>query len=199
MKRGARDSQVVNNFFSLATIIMVSIVLVVYIKYIANNENKNPEKQIVKLQCEKDEYTYSKVFSKKLLNKSINILNKGDYILDGAFIELDSKKSNIKNIITLDEINKFFIDAIGIKAENQKNEEKDKTNFLKIQYEIIENDNTNKKDENSKLNSGSVKSSFILNSKEVFRVYTDFTFMYKNAIKQRVDCSIKVFKNHVQK
>ncbi len=197
MKRGARDSQVVNNFFSLATIIMVSIVLVLYIKYIANDENKNPKKQIVKLECEKEEYTYSKVFSKKYLEKSLKILNKGDYILSGAFIELENEKSNIKNIITLDEIDKFYEASIGIK-NNLENKEKTKSNFLKIQYEIIENDNTIK-NQDAKMNSGSVKSSFIFNSKEVFRVYTDFTFMYKNAIKQRVDCSIKVFKNHVQK
>jgi hypothetical protein len=40
--------------------------------------------------------------------------------------------------------------------------------------------------------------SFKINSTEIFRVYTDFQFMYNNAIKERIDCSIKVYKNYVQ-
>ena len=99
MKRGARDSQVVNNFFSLATIIMVSVVLVLYTKYIVKDESEDSKNSIVKLQCEKDEFSYSKVFNQKLINSSINALNKGYYILDGAFIESLHMKSNIQNII----------------------------------------------------------------------------------------------------
>ena len=194
MKRGARDSQVINNFFSLATIIMISVVLVLYTTFIVEDKEKNPEKKIVKLECEKEIYTYSKVLSQKLLEQSIKALDKGYYKLDGSFIEPEYMKSNIKNIVTLAEVNKFFIDSIG------KTPKKDIDKFLKIQYDIIENDkkNPNKKDEELKLNSGSIKTSFMINSKEIFRVYTDFAFMYKNAIKQRVDCSIKVFKNHVK-
>lgn len=195
MKRGARDSQVVNNFFSLATIIIISIVLVLYTKYIRKDESKNSKNEIVKLQCEKDEYTYSKIFNQKLLNSSINALEKGYYILDGAFLPAEYMKSNIKTFITLKEVDKFFVDSIGSEAK------KDIKKFVKIQYEIIENDkkNPNKKNEECKLKAGSLKTSFLVNSKEIFRIYTDFTFMYKNAIKQRVECSIKVFKNHVQK
>jgi len=195
MKRGARDSQVVNNFFSLATIIIISIVLVLYTKYIRKDESKNSKNEIVKLQCEKDEYTYSKIFNQKLLNSSINALEKGYYILDGAFLPAEYMKSNIKTFITLKEVDKFFVDSIGSEAK------KGIKKFVKIQYEIIENDkkNPNKKNEECKLKAGSLKTSFLVNSKEIFRIYTDFTFMYKNAIKQRVDCSIKVFKNNVQK
>ena len=198
MKRGARDSQVINNFFSLATIIIISVVLALYTKYIVKDESelKNPsQNQILRLQCEKDEYTYSKVFNQKLLESSVKALKKGYYILDGAFIQSEYMKSNIKSIISLEEVDKFFKDSIGIKPT------KNSKLFLKIQYEIIENDKkkSSKRNEESKLNSGSVKTSFIINSKEIFRVYTDFTFMYKNAIKQRVDCSIKVFRNHVEK
>lgn len=196
MKRGARDSQVINNFFSLATIVMVSVVLVLYTKYILKDENQQNESknQIVKLDCEKEEYTYSKVFNQKLLNNSINALEKGYYILDGAFLEAEYMKSNIKDFVSLEEVDKFFVDSIGIKAK------KDIKKFVKIQYELIENDKKNprKKSDEIKLNAGSLKTSFIVNSKEIFRVYTDFTYMYKNAIKQRANCSIKVFRNHVQ-
>ncbi|PLY07794.1 MAG: hypothetical protein C0625_04305 [Arcobacter sp.] len=195
MRRGARDSQVINNFFSFATIIIIAVVLTLYTKYIVQDKEKNPKKQIVKLECEKEAYTYIKVFNQKVLNKSIKALDKGYYKLDGGFIESEYMKSNIKNIVTLDEVDKFYIDSIGtLPKQNIEN-------FLKIQYEVIENDKKkpNKKDADIKLNSGSIKTSFRINSKEIFRVYTDFAFMYKNAIKQRVECSIKVFKNHVQK
>lgn len=195
MRRGARDSQVINNFFSFATIIIIAIVLTLYIKYIVKDEEKNPKNKIVKLTCENDTFTYSKVFNQKLVNKSIKALEKGYYKLDGAFLEALDMKSKIKDVVTLSEVDKFYINSIGIiPKENIKK-------FLEIQYEIIETDKKkpNKKNDEIKLNSGSIKTSFRVNSKEIFRVYTDFTFMYKNAIKQRVECSIKVFKNHVQK
>ena len=91
-------------------------------------------------------------------------------------------------------MNSFYTNSIGI------NPKKDIEKYLKIKYELIENDKKDprKKDEEHKLNSGSVLTSFRINSKEIFRVTTDFQFMFKNAIKQRVECSIKVFKNHVQ-
>ena len=195
MRRGARDSQVINNFFSFATIIIIAVVLTLYIKYIVKDEEKNPKNKIVKLACENETFTYSKVFNQKLVNKSIKALEKGYYKLDGAFLEALHMKSKIKDVVTLSEVDKFYINSIGvIPKENIKN-------FLEIQYEIIETDKKkpNKKNDEIKLNSGSIKTSFKINSKEIFRVYTDFTFMYKNAIKQRVECSIKVFKNHVQK
>ena len=196
MKRGARDSQVINNFFTLATIIMITVVIVLYSKYIVKDESKKEfKKEIISLECEKQDYTYSKVFNQKLLNKSIKALDKGYYRIEGSYLKAEFMPSSIQNVASLDEIDKFFIHAIGTSPK------KDIEKYLKIKYELIENDkkNPNKKNEECKLNSGSVMTSFRINSKEIFRIYTDFQFMYKNAIKQRVDCSIKVFKNNVQK
>lgn len=195
MRRGARDSQVVNNFFSFATIIIVAVVLTLYTKYIVKDETQNPKKEIVKVSCENDTFTQSTVINQKLLDKSIKALEKGYYKLNGAFIESLHMKSRIKDIVTLSEIDNFYIESIGTPP---KKEIKD---FIEIQYEIIENDKKkpNRKNDEIKLNSGSIKTSFRINSKDIFRIYTDFTFMYKNAIKQRVQCSIKVLKNHVQK
>ncbi len=196
MRRGARDSQVINNFFSLATIVIIAVVLTLYTKYIVKDEVlENQKKKIVKLSCEKESYTYSKIFNQKLINKSHNALEKGYYKLEGSYLKSEFMPSNIENIISLDEIDKYFIASIGFKPK------KDIEKFLKIKYEIIENDKKDprKKDENCKLSAGSIMTSFRINSNEIFRVYTDFSFMFKNEIKQRVQCSIKVFKNHVQK
>ncbi len=193
MGKNARDSQIVNNFFTLASILMVAATLAIYVKYFAQDEDDGVYKP-KPLACEEEIYTYSKVFNQTLLNKSIKALNKGYYKLDGGFIESQYMKSNIKNIVSLDELDSFYKDAI--KVEPKKNLQK----FLKIKYEIIENDkeNPNKKNKECRLHAGSIQTSFRINSKEIFRIYTDFNFMYKNAIKERIDCSIKVFKNHVQ-
>ena len=196
MKRGARDSQIINNFFSLATIVMISVVIILYSKYIVKDENQeNPKKEIVKLECEKESYTFSKVFNQKLLDKSTKALDKGYYKLEGSYLKAEFMPSSVQEVVSLAEMDKFFIDEIGTKPK------KDIEKYLKIKYELVENDkkNPNKKDEKYNLNSGSVITSFRINAKEIFRVYTDFQFMYKNAIKQRVDCSIKVFKNNVHK
>lgn len=195
MRRGARDSQIVNNFFTLASIVMIAGTIAVYTKYFSSKEeNKKNEITIQQLQCEKDSFTYSKVFNQTLLNKSIKALEKGYYKLDGGFIEAIHMKSKIKETITLKEVDDFYKTSIGMIPK------KDIEKYLTIKYEIIENDkkNPNKINEDCKLGAGSVQTSFRINSKEIFRVYTDFAFLYKNAIKQRVDCSIKVFKNHVQ-
>jgi len=195
MKRGARDSQVINNFFTLATIVMITVVIVLYSKYIVKDESQENIKERLVLSCEKESYTFSKVFNQKLLNKSIRALDKGYYKLEGSYLQAEFMPSTIQDIVTLEEMDKYFENSIGIEPK------KDIEKYLKIKYELVENDkkNPNKKDENYKLNSGSVITSFRINSKEIFRVYTDFQFMFKNAIKQRVDCSIKVFKSHVQK
>jgi hypothetical protein len=196
MKRGARDSQIVNNFFSLATIVIIAVVITLYTKYVVKDEEPlNTKKEVLKLACEKESYTYSKIFNQKLLDKSHKALDKGYYKLEGSFLKAEYMPSNIENIVSLEEIDKVYKNSIG--TEPKKNIEK----FLKIKYEIIENDkkNPNKKDEKCKLNAGSIMTSFRINSKEIFRVYTDFSFMFKNEIKKRVECSIKVFKNHVQK
>ncbi len=196
MKRGARDSQIINNFFSLASIIIISVILVLYSKYIVKDESEeNPQKEIVKLECENESYTYFKVFNQNLLNKSIKALDKGYYKLEGSYLKAEFMPSTIEKVVSLEEMDKYFIESIASKPK------KDIEKYLKIKYELIENDkkNPSKKNEVPKLNSGSVMTSFRINSKEIFRVYTDFQFMFNNAIKQRVDCSIKVFKNNVQK
>ena len=196
MKRGARDSQIINNFFSLATIIIISVVIVLYSKYIVKDESEvKTKKDIVQLKCEKDAYTFSKVFNQKLLDKSINALEKGYYKLEGSYLKAEFMPSTIQNVVSLEEMDKYFIESIGFEPK------KDIEKYLKVKYEIIENDkkNPSKKNKECRLNSGSIMTSFRINSKEIFRVYTDFQFMYKNAIKQRVDCTIKVFKNNVQK
>lgn len=184
MKRGARDSQVVNNFFTFATIIIVSIVLMLYNTYLVKDEPK----QIDKLQCEFESKTKVTISNLDILNKSFNALTKGYYKLDGGMIESNLENETLKKAISLEELNQFFIDEI--KIEPKKGIEK----YLKIKYEIVELD---KKDEKN-IDSAMLMTSFRINSNEIFRVNTNIKFLYKNAIKERVECTMKVYKNYVE-
>jgi len=188
MGRKVRDSLIVNNFFTLASIIIISIVLVLYTKFIVDDTNK-----IKKLPCEKQSHTYVKIFNEKLLKKSINAIDKGYYKLEGSYLKSIHIKSKIEEIISLEEANESYILALETKPKDKLEK------FLKIKYEIIETDKEDKTKENKEnLNAGLVLTSFRIDSTEIFRVYSDFKFMYNNAIKDRIDCSIKVFRNYVQ-
>lgn len=182
MRRGARDSQVVNNFFTFATIIIVSVVLMLYNTYILK------EKPIEKLPCEQEIKTNVTVTDLEILNKSSKALNKGYYKLDGGMIESNLEDKTLKKVISLEELNQFFIDEIKVEPKN------DIEKYLKIKYELVSLD---KKDEKN-IDSALLMTSFRINSNEIFRVNTNVKFLYKNAIKERIECTIKVYKNYVE-
>lgn len=177
------DGVIINNLFTFATIVMISITIVLYTTFIVE---KKP-KLLPKLECEKNNSTFVRINDKNILKKSIKALNSGYYKIEGSILKTQ-KNSKIDEIITLEEINNIFKEYI--KKPPKENLEK----FLKIKYEIIENN----LDSKSKLNAGSIMTSFKINSKEIFFIKTDFNFLYKNAIKERIQCSIKVYDNYVK-
>lgn len=190
MRRGARDSLVVNNFFTFASIVIITITLTLYTKYIRNDSDKL---KINELQCQKQSYTKVTLFNHKLLKKSIKALNKGYYKVEGAYLKSQINKSIIEDVISIEEIEKYYEALIGVKPK------KEIEKFLKIRFELVENDKSdNKSKEKERFKAGSLITSFRINSKELLRFESDFRFMYKNAIKQRVDCSMKVYKNYVK-
>ncbi|MBU3016034.1 hypothetical protein KO488_14855 [Poseidonibacter lekithochrous] len=201
MKRNRRQSAIINNFFTLASIIMITITLVVYMKYI-QVEKPNPDskavymkkEKVTPLECE-DETSKSKLFNQKLLNKSLEALNKGYYKLDGGHIKALNSKSIIEDFIPVLEADEYFVKAIKVPAK------KDIQKFLTINYEIIENDKEKKinlKKEN-KFKAGTIRTSFRANSIEIFIFSKDFKFYDKNEIQSIIDCTIKVYKNHAKK
>ena len=125
-----------------------------------------------------------------ILKKSQKALNKGYYRVEGSFLKLENN-SILEEIISIDELKNFYENLIGVKPK--ENIEK----YLKIRFELIEKDKKNKN--NDRLSAGTLISSFRINSKELLRFESDFQFMYKNAIKDRIECSIKVYKNYVKK
>ncbi len=196
MRRGARDSVIVNNFFTLASIILIVIVIVIYSKYIANDGyDEITKEEVIPLSCEKEVFTVSKVYNQELLNKSMKALNKGFYKLEGSYKKSLQTESIIEDFISLDELNSYYVKAI------EKNPKKDINKYLTIKYEIIEDDkkDKNKKLSNCKFCSGAILTSFLAEDKEIFKFYIDFRLFDKSEIEKRINCTMKVYENHVKK
>ena len=196
MRNSRRQSLIVNNFFTLASIVMLSISMILYSKFIANDEPEEAKKiKVTPLSCEKEVFSTSKLYNQKLLNDSINALDKGYYKLDGAYVKSVHSDSIIEEFISLGEIDGFYKKAI------EKNPKEDISKFLTIKYEIIENDkkDPNKKSKECKICSGSILTSFKANETEIFRFYIDFNLYDKNEIDKRIDCTINAYRNNVKK
>jgi hypothetical protein len=197
MKSSRRQSLIVNNFFTLASIVIISITIVLYSKYISNDEYKNDnlKEKVIPLVCEKETFSASKIFNQKLLNDSQKALNKGFYKLEGSYVKSVYQQSIIEDFISLNELNSYYKNSIEVKPKENINK------FLTIKYEIIENDkkNPNKKSKNCKLCSGSIMTSFIANETEIFKFFIDFNLYDKNEIASKIDCTIKAYENNVKK
>lgn len=196
MGKGTRDSLIVNNFFTLASIILIVIVMVIYSKYIVNDGfDEITKTQVVPLECEKEVLTVSKVYNQELLNESMKALNKGYYRFQGDYKKSLETESIIESFISINEMNSYYIDAIG------KTPKKDINKYLTIKYEIIENDrkDNSKKVTECKFCSGAILTTFMAENKEIFKFYIDFKLYDKNEILKRIDCTVKVYKNNVKK
>ena len=198
MKKSSRqESIIVNNFFTLASIVMIAITIILYSKYISNDDYKNDslKDKVIPLSCEKEVFSTSKVYNQKLLNESQKALDKGFYRLNGQYKKSIHSDSIIEDFISLFEVDSFYIKAIEKEEKNNINK------FLQIDYEIIENDkkDPNNKQKDCKFCSGSVLTTFKAEQKEIFKFYIDFNLYDKNEIDKRIDCTIKAYRNNVKK
>jgi hypothetical protein len=197
MKSSRRESLIVNNFFTLASIVIISITIILYSKFISNDDYKNEylKEKVVPLSCEKDTFSTSKVFNQKLLNDSIKALDKGYYKLEGAYTKSVYQNSIIEDFISLDELNNYYKTSIEVSPKKNINK------FLTISYKIIENDKRDPKNKSKdcKLCSGSVMTTFKANEKDIFKFYIDFNLYDKNEIASKIDCTIKAYENNVKK
>lgn len=192
--RKVRQSQVINNFFTLASIIIISIVLTLYVKYIANEPEITKEK-VVPLLCEQDTLTKYKVYNQELLNESQKALIKGYYKLEGSYQKSQNNKSVAQDFISLDEMNDYYIQAI--QKKNKENIKK----YLTIEYVLIEKDKKSKTADIKRkaFYSGSIMTTFKAGEKKIFKIFTDFRLYDKDEILSRIDCSIKVYENNAKK
>ncbi len=184
-----RQSQIVNNFFTFASIVILSIVLMLYAKYGPEEKRVNSN-----LECQKITFTTDKIFNEKNLLQGYALMEQGAYEINGGFIKPRFGKSYLKDKISIEEADLFFSHKIAIpKAEKEK--------LMTIKYEIVENDKNDprKKDESCKLHAGSLMTSFRVSGKEFFRVHTDFLQYDKNEIKKKIECTLDAFKYNAKK
>ncbi len=196
MRKGARDSILVNNFFTIASIVLIVITITIYTKYVVNNGyDEVTKEEVIPLSCEKEVFSVSKVYNQELLNKSMKAFNKGFYKLEGSYKKSQQIPSIIEDFISLNELNSYYVKSI------EKKPKVDINKYLTIKYEIIENDRKeqNKKISNCKFCSGGILTSFLADDKEIFKFYIDFRLYDKNEIASKIDCTIKVYENNVKK
>lgn len=189
--RQRRQSTIINNFFTLASIIIISVTLTLYVKYIAN-EPEITKTKVIPLSCEKETFTKYKVFNQELLNESQKALRRGYYKLDASYKLANENSTIAKDFISLDELNSLYIEAI------QKKPKTDIKKFLTIEYKLVE------KDKNSDIKrksfySASIMTTFKAGQKDIFKIFTDFRLYDKEEIFSRIQCSIEVYKNNVKK
>lgn len=179
--RRVRQSLIVNNFFTLASIIIISVTIAIYSKYIVEEENSN-------LLCENPKIDSYKVVNQKLLNTSIKALDKGYYKIDRAYIQTKKAKTVIKKFISKDEIRSYIIDSIKVppKKESKK--------YLSIRYELVEFESKPLEEYH-----GGLKVLFKAGNTEIFRYYTKINFFDKKKIASQIACMIRVYKNNVKK
>lgn len=191
-----RDSLRINNWLTLVSIIVISITLVIYSKYIAPAQQKkaaynsgipcqNESTSLGKIIC------FDKVYDKALIKEGLDLFKKGEYSINGGIILSEYMPTKLKDAITIEQSDKMFMDSISIKQN------KDAIRRLNINYEIIENDkqNPNKKSnsKNCKLYAGYVLTSFRINNKQLYRIQIDFHSLSHEEISKRIDCTIKSF------
>lgn len=186
------QGQIVNNFFTLVTIVIMTAVIVFYVKYIVEPQQEalgNPN-----LPCQKNIYTTQKIFNQELLKEAFKLYRSGQYMLNGGLILSENMPSKLEKIIDVEKSDKLFLDTI-VQLPKQ-----DAQRYVNIKYEIIENDKQDprKKNEECKLIDGSLMTSFRINGKEAYRMYTDFETATLDAINERVQCTMKAFETNAQ-
>jgi len=183
MRRGARQSQIINNWFSLATIILVTIVLTLYVKYIV----KEKPRLNSSLACQLLNNSSDKIINQKLLNMQNALILKGRYILDGGILEALDTTSFIKSKIKVSKSNQYFMQELNVLSTNTHKQ------YVKIKYEFIENEEKNTK------TLARLLSSFRINGKESFIISIDLLSYTNETIQEAISCTIKAFKYNVTK
>ncbi|RXJ98788.1 hypothetical protein CRU98_08465 [Arcobacter sp. CECT 8986] len=183
MPRRVRQSQIINNFFTFATIVIVSVVLTLYSRYLTPDK-KSETTKFIKPTCFSVN-SEIRVNNKEYLSKLYKALNKGFYKLESNYIKSIKTKSYIQEYISLNDFNSYFVDAI--KSPPLKEPKK----YITIKNELIEYEKPNK-------NFAGVNTSFRINGKEVFGVFTNFVYFDTIKLNETVECTIRTLKTNAK-
>lgn len=190
-----RQSMIINNRFTLVTVLLMSMVMIIYVQYVNPDKPQKKRSMNSGLLCQKEVTCFDRVYHPKLLKKGLDLLQKGNYQLEGGMIYSEYMKTILKDKIKFEDVNDYFYKSIGVPQKKLANK------FLKIKYEIIENDKAhpNKKTSKSKkckLYAGYILTSFRLDGKQIYRMQIDFNKYSLEEIKKRIDCTLKAFKHN---
>ncbi|MFA7571339.1 MAG: hypothetical protein WCY75_08910 [Sulfurimonadaceae bacterium] len=179
---GRNPSQIINNFYTLATIVIMTAVITLYSKYIHPQKEQNFTPAV--LPCQTAFQITQKISNDKRLDEAWRLFEQGNYMFDGGL--LLHENSLVPKRFSLEYINAFFENSTQVVAV--KNAQK----FLNIKYEMIENESVNP------LQHFELLVSFRISAIEVFRMYTYLDINNDKEISQKVECIMNSFKQNAK-
>jgi len=177
---GRSHSQIINNFYTLVTIVIMTVVITLYSKYI--NPTKEKKFTPTFLPCQTTLQIEQKVSNPELLQEALMLFEKGNYMLDGGLLLLEDSPIDEKMIS--EKMESIFDNLIEVVAISNAQK------FLNIKYEVIETPNV--------APNISLRVSFRISANEVFRMYTHLDDSKLNEISQKVECIMNSFKHNAK-
>lgn len=169
-------SQILNNFYTLVTIVIMTAVITLYSKYI--HPHKEPTFIPTVLPCLSELKIEQRLSNTERLVEAMSLFKEGNYMVDGGLILNDN--TTLDKHISIKSINEYFHNASDVVAINNAQK------YLNIKYEIIESDKT--------ANLLEFLVSFRISANEVMRMYTYLPINNLEEIPQKVECIMNSFK-----
>lgn len=170
-------SQIINNFYTLVTIVIMTAVITLYSKYI------HPEKEktftLLVLPCQTELKIEQRIGNYERFLEAMTLFKEGNYMVDGGLIL--NENSSLNQHLFVETINEYFhnnSDMVAIKNAQK---------YLNIKYEIIESDK-----KTTDLLEFLV--SFRISANEVYRMYTYLNTENLQEIPKKVECMMDSFK-----
>lgn len=166
--------------------------IIVFFGYgIISKQKSDSLKKEKRVSCQKETVTFEKISNERLINKAINLLESGNYIIKSKIEKASIMKSKILNFISKEKADELLVQTIN-KYTKEKKLHKEK---LIIDYYILENDKEDKgkKSAKSKLYAGYLVFEFKLDNKLIYKIQTDYMKIDTSDIPERIDCVIKSF------
>ena len=111
------DGVIINNLFTFITVVIISIVIVLYSTFVVDKiPKKDIPSKINEIPCQKENNTKIKIPNYQILKKSYNAIEKGYYKIEGSLIKKD-QDSKIEEIVSVKELNTYIKSIIGIEQK----------------------------------------------------------------------------------
>lgn len=162
--------------------------LVLLITFGVQRSNGSSAKS-TRLACHTQSVVFEKVYEPALLKNVREALANHNYTMSSSIEKAQYMKSQLFEYVDINTVDQIVINEI----EAYRTDEKKKTETVKLNYFIYENDKNDpgKKTKKSKLYAGYLKFEIVYGGKRVYAIQIDFMDMQGEDIPQRVNCTIK--------